>query len=158
MSNSKKTKKKMKGGVVEAARYIVNRKPVKKATSKKSSPKPVAKLFNKPQIKENYYKKAHKNRITGKPVQNPGNRSLLDLDNQDILNLIGRETNAIRERKRLEKEKQRFEELQKKQRDYELKRQMSYEAKQWHTPSCRCDVDGPPGIGTCTECGAYNPY
>ena len=144
-SNSKKTKKKMKGGVVDAARYMVNRNLVKKLYSKKSSdkssPKPVAKLFNRPEIKENYYKKAHKNRITGKPVKNPGNRSLFELDNQDILNLIGRETNAIRERKRLEEEKER-----------------EYQRRFWNTPSCTCDVDGPPGMGTCPECGAYNAY
>tara|TARA_R110002074_G_scaffold35018_6_gene95846 strand:+ start:14673 stop:15362 length:690 start_codon:yes stop_codon:yes gene_type:complete len=155
MSNYKKTKKKMKGGVLEAARYMVNRKPVKRSSSKKSSnkssPKPVAKLFNKPEIKENYYKKAHKNRKTGNPVKHPGNRSLLGLDNQDILSLIGRETNSIRERKKLEG-------IQKTKRDYELDRQMSAEEKRWHTPSCTCDVDGPPGIGTCPECGAYNAY
>ena len=52
----------------------------------------------------------------------------------------------------------RVNEFQKTKRDYELDRQMSAEEKRWHTPSCTCDVDGPPGIGTCPECGAYNAY
>jgi hypothetical protein len=155
--NSKKNKKVKKGGVVDAARYMVkhkNKTPKKsssKSLSKHSSPKPVATLFSRPKIKDDYYKKTHKSRTTGNPVDNPGNRRLLDLENQDILNLIGRETNKIRERKRLE-------EYEKQQKEDELKRQMSYEAKQWHTPRCTCDVDGPPGMGTCPECGAYNAY
>jgi hypothetical protein len=146
--NKYKTKKVKKGGVIDAARYMVkqkNKTPKKlksSSKSKHSSPKPVATLFSRPEIKDDYYKKAHKNRKTGKPVNNPGNRSLFDLDNQDILNLIGKETNKIRNKKKLEKQK---EELYRKQFWY-------------NNPSCTCDVDGPPGMGTCPECGAYNAY
>ena len=158
-----KTKKQI-GGVYESVAYRRPSQPAKqtrkkssakKSSGRKSSAKkssgPKVKLFENPNLRENYYKKAQRNRRTGQVVDNPGNRSLIDLDNQDILSLIGKHTLGVRERKRREKR-------EREQREYDLKRQQSEERRIHYVPNCNCDIDGPPGGGTCPECGAYYAY
>jgi hypothetical protein len=169
-----KTKKQM-GGVYESVAYRRPSQPAKqtrkKSSAKKSSAKkssgrksnakkssgPKVKLFENPNLRENYYKKAQRNRRTGQVVDNPGNRSLIDLDNQDILSLIGKHTFGVRERKRREKREREQREYELR-RQYEIKRQESEERKNAHAPNCNCHIDGPPGGGTCPECGAYYAY
>lgn len=156
--NKTKTKKQT-GGVYDSVAYRRPSKPAKQTRKKSSSRKssgrkssakkssgPKVKLFENPNIREDYYKKAQRNRRTGKAVNNPGNRSLIDLDNQDILSLIGEHTRNVRLRKLRE------------QREYDLKRQQSAERKNAYVPNCDCDIYGPPGGGTCPECGAYYAY